>query len=148
MSVHALHAPSEPAGSPDASEWLPRTKIAELARVAEQTIDRDVKKHRLEFRSGPNGSKLFCVQDFIAIGRLAPSDLPTGLTASQAVEVLRLREQVADQQLQIGSLTGRLEVIREQIDGLKAQLEVKDQQIRSSDVNLRAALGLAKAGAA
>ena len=146
MSVHALHP--DQAGPAGQSEWLPRPKIAELARVGEQTIDRDVKKHQLEHRSGPNGSKLFCVQDFISIGRLSPADLPTGLTAHQAVEVLRLREQIADQQLQIGTLTGRLDVIREQVNGLRAQLDVKDQQIRSSDMNLRAALSLAKGGMA
>lgn len=59
-------------------EWMARQRIAELARVDRQTIDRDVKRHGLTHREGPGGVKLFRVDDFVAIGRLQASDIPPG----------------------------------------------------------------------
>ena len=157
MSVHPLPSTSEAnqanpssrqPGQDDAANWLTRVRIAELARCSDQTIDREVKKHSLEHREGPNGSKLYNVQDFIAIGRLSAEDLPTGLTPGQAVEVLRLKEQLAHLQHDNGVLTGRLEGVRQQVALLTEQLQAKDAQLRASDANLKAALGLARAGAA
>ncbi len=72
-----------------AEEWLTRPRIGQLAGKNEQTIDRDIKKHGFESRSLPNGTKLFRVSDFIRIGRIKATDIPNGLTAGQAVEVLR-----------------------------------------------------------
>ena len=74
-----------------AEDWLTRPRIGQLAGKNEQTIDRDIKRHgfSLECRSLPNGTKLFRVSDFIRIGRIKATDIPNGLTAGQAVEVLR-----------------------------------------------------------
>lgn len=119
-----------------------------LAGKNEQTIDRDIKRHGFESRSLPNGSKLFRVSDFIRIGRIKATDIPNGLTAGQAVEVLRLQEQVAALLRENGELRGRLEEVRGAGDLMRAQLDAKDSQIRASDSNLRAALTLATRTAA
>ena len=72
-----------------AEDWLTRPRIGQLVGRNEQTIDRDIKRHGFESRSLPNGTKLFRVSDFIRIGRIKATDIPNGLTAGQAVEVLR-----------------------------------------------------------
>ena len=131
-----------------AEDWLTRPRIGQLAGTNEQTIDRDIKRHGFESRSLPNGTKLFRVSDFIRIGRIKATDIPNGLTAGQAVEVLRLQEQVAALLRENGELRGRLEEVRGAGDLMRAQLEAKDSQIRASDSNLRAALTLATRTAA
>ena len=131
-----------------AEDWLTRPRIGQLAGKNEQTIDRDIKRHGFEFRSLPNGTKVFRVSDFIRIGRIKATDIPNGLTAGQAVEVLRLQEQVAALLRETGELRGRLEEVRGAGDLMRAQLEAKDSQIRASDSNLRAALTLATRTAA
>ena len=111
MTVHALTpdaANAATAEEADDSQWLNRDEIARLAGVDRQTIDRDVKAHALTSRPGPNGSKRFWVRDFLRIGRLSEADLPTGLTATQAVEVLNLRHEIARLTRDNGELTGRI----------------------------------------
>ena len=131
-----------------AEEWLTRPRIGQLAGKNEQTIDRDIKRHGFESRSLPNGTKLFRVSDFIRIGRIKATDIPNGLTAGQAVEVLRLQEQVAALLRENGELRGRLEEVRGAGDLMRAQLEAKDSQIRASDSHLQTALSLATRTAA
>ena len=145
---HAGTATAADGALDTAEDWLTRPRIGQLAGKNEQTIDRDIKKHGFECRSLPNGTKLFRVSDFIRIGRIKATDIPNGLTAGQAVEVLRLQEQVAALLRENGELRGRLEEVRGAGDLMRAQLEAKDSQIRASDSNLRAALSLATRTAA
>ncbi|CAB4976131.1 MAG: hypothetical protein F2840_18360 [Actinobacteria bacterium] len=112
-----------------AEEWLTRPRIGQLAGKNEQTIDRDIKRHGFESRSLPKGSKLFRVSDFIRIGRIKATDIPNELTAGQAVEVLRLQEQVAALLRENCELRGRLEEVRcGRIDARPARREGQSDQ--------------------
>lgn len=129
-------------------EWLSRPKIAELAKRGEKTIDRDVSNHQLEYKTGPKGTKLFRVADFVRIGRITATAIPNGLTGDQAVEVLRLQEQVTVLQRENGELAGRLAEIRSAFALAQDQLAAKDTQIKAADANLQRVLTLAARSAA
>lgn len=142
----STHDTAETAG--DGEQWLSRRQIAALAHKSEKTIDRDAAEHDLEFRLSPNGTKLFRVADYVRIGRVQPTDIPNGLTGTQAVELLRVREHNERLLRQNGELAGRLEEVRASLALIRSQLEAKDAQIKAAEQNLRSVLELAARSAA
>lgn len=115
----------------DDGEWVSRREMAQLAHCSEDTIVRDVDKHKLKTRTGLKGEVLVRVADFEGIKRIKPGDVPTGLTGSQAAELRRVLSENARLTAQVGELTGRLEQARISQDVITAQLAVKDDQIKS-----------------
>lgn len=138
--MSATTSPAIAEGSTD--DWLSRPKLAQLAHCSEQSIDRDIKKHGFEHRTLPNGTKIYRLGDFVEIGRIVATDIPNGLTAKQAIEVLRLQEKVAELTRENGQLIGRLEAFESTVAILSDQLEVKDAQIKKAEGNLSTALSV------
>jgi hypothetical protein len=113
----------------ESGEWLDRREMARLAGCSDYTIKRDAEKHQFETRTGPKGEALNRVSDFVGLGRIKASDIPTGLTGSQAAEMRRLVAENARLTAQVGELTGRLAECRISLDVIVGQLSVKDAQI-------------------
>lgn len=122
------------------SNWVTRAVMMRLTGKSEKTIKRDEKDHGLETRTGANGSVLVNIEDYVRIGRLQPTDIPNGLTGSQAAEVLRLQEQVARLTAEKGELGGRLAEVREARDLAVGQIAVKDAQLKAKDEQIAQAL--------
>lgn len=120
--------------------WVTRAEMMRLTGKSEKTIKRDEAEHGLPTRTGPNGSVLVNVRDFVRIGRLRATDIPNGLTGSQAAEVLRLQEQVARLTAEKGELGGRLAEVREARDLAVGQIAVKDAQLKAKDEQIAQAL--------
>jgi|NGEPerStandDraft_6_1074524.scaffolds.fasta_scaffold56122_2 hypothetical protein len=89
-------APPAAADGGDAYEWLSRPEIAQRSGASTQTLDRASRSTGFSTASdravgSRSRSPISCAPDVFK-----PTDVPTGLTGAQAVEVLRLEAQVAD----------------------------------------------------
>lgn len=120
----------------DAADWVTRAEMIRLTGTSEKTVQRDVKDNALAEKTGPRGQKMHRLSDFRRIGRLKATDIPNGLTGSQAAEVLRLQEQVARLTAERGELHGRLAEVRDARDLAVAQIAIKDAQLKTRDEQL------------
>lgn len=126
-----------------ADKWVTRREVAQLAGCSEDTIKRDVKTHTLETRLSDKGEVLVRVADFVALGRLQPQDVPTGLSAGQAAELKRVLADNVRLAAQVAELTGRLSAATAAQDVVIAQLGVKEAQTQDLLALARAVAGAA-----
>jgi hypothetical protein len=112
--------------STDDSQWVTRKVAAALGRCSQDSIERTVKKHKLQTRTNDAKATLLNLDDMVRVGRVRAEDLAAGGTGAECAELVRTKEEVSQLRTEVGRQGGRLAEREAFLDLLRQQVGEKD----------------------